>query len=820
MFFSLVSTRHVRKKRWMFCVLSVTSVMVTVFIYQILVLDSSEFLAEYEDEYRKWNSLKDLPKVFRYKIIQAINSNKTSCPILSIQRTPSSLSSATCRLPRMREDACLFAKSVFTTDQPLQDCNSTRVNLCKMEKTPGGFSKVECHTTSCGSSDIISVGFIDPHDGSVTWRHFSFLHDVEKALIKYIQTTPSAEYFPFAFLRCDEFWNPAAKTQLFILPPKSAIADKPWGKPRNKPINVNIILLDSVSRPHFYRSLPLTVEALRDINAKTSTHVLDFELFHAIKPRTFETLQALFCGELLEVEQFINPVPTRADVMFGAFKEMGYQTMWQEDMCWTYEWGLVRDLKIVNKSVPLMNTWNRLKTALKNNSIDHTGITHSSCEVLKGFAVPEIFHGPSTMCYGGEYYHSFFLHFLKDFLEEVNSDSAKKPLFSISILNVGHEETGLRIQTFDKSLATFVKSVAAEPNTLSIILSDHGNTYGSFPRTLRGRLEVFQPHLFIVIPSGVRDYLGKFKMQALIQNQKRLVTVVDLHHMLMSIAGVTGHKTQLENQGLLQPISRNRSCEDLGLLSSAVCICQGWETKVHANSFHYIVAEFALGKLNDKIQSQYLKNLKKTKQVSGFGACVRLKGERFDNVREKRVHEKLTVSMDIYVQNQELFSVVVQVISGSVLLDLKLLQFTRLSKYGIYRTCSDKGVDLRLCICKPNLEIEAEKNQEPPIPNWKSYGKVFHSATKADNMHENCLFVLLREHKSGVIFEVANLCSFVLYKIKLHLSLSNMQISEPIPCQREVGPGTIHFLIAIVQVDPNINWSWTYTLDYSWKMLS
>ena len=87
-------------------------------------------------------------------------------------------------------------------------------------------------------------------------------------------------------------------------------------------------------------------------------------------------------------------------------------------------------------------------------------------------------------------------------------------------------------------------------------------------------------------------------------------------------------------------------------------------------------------------------------------------------------------------------------------------------------------------------------------------------------MHENCLFVLVREHKSGVIFEVANLCSFVLYKIKLHLSLSNMQISEPIPCQREVGPGTIHFLIAVVQADPNINWSWTYTLDYSWKMLS
>ena len=823
--------RHI-KKIWMLCAISLTSVAMTVLIYQILFLDDSEFLTEYQDEHQKWNSLKDWPKVLRYKLIQVVGSNKTfsSCPTLSIHRKPVSTPSATCQLPKVREDACTFAKSIFSTDPLIHACNSSQVNLCKMEKIHSGSAKVQCHTTSCGSSDIISVGFINPHDGSLAWGHFSFLQDVEKSLNNYVQNTASKEYFPFAFLRCDEFWNPTAKTQLLILPPKGVVADKPHKRLKEKPININIMLIDSVSRPHFYRSLPQTVKAFRDINAKSSARVLDFELFHAIKPRTFETIHALFSGELLEVDQFVNPVAVKAGVMFDKFKSVGYQTMWQEDMCWTYEWGLVRDLKIMNKSRPLAEIWHNLTTALKNNSIDFTGITHSSCEVLKSFGVPEIFHGPSKLCYGGKHYHSFFLLFLDTFLEQINSDTEIKPLFSFSMLDVGHEDSGLRIQTLDTSLASFVKSVASDQNTLSIILSDHGNTYGSFPITMEGRFEMFQPHLFFIIPNRIQNLLGKVKMRALIQNQKRMTSIVDLHHTLMAVGENIGGKSPLrQNQGLLQPISRNRSCEDLGLLPSTLCICQGWERKVHTNSFHFIVAEFALGKLNEKIQSQYLKLSGRSRQVSGFGSCERLRGERFDNVREKRVDETLTVSLDIYVQHQQLFSVVVQVISGSVLLEMKLLRFTRFSQYGIYQACADKGVDLRLCICEQTSDtksylstVKSETHtatKEPPTPEWQYYGDIFNSATRADNMHENCLFILFREYKSGVIFEVANSCSFVFYTIELHLMLSNMQVSERIPLHKEVKPGTIHFLIAVIQLDPNVNWSWKYTLNFSWKVL-
>ena len=811
----------------MFSFLSLTSIVATALVYQILIMDGSDYWTTYEDVYRKWEN--------RSKVSHDDKSSTVSvCPPFSIHTKPFSTRSASCRLPVVRKEACSFAKSIFTMNPANQSCNTSQVNLCRMEKTPRGSPKVECHTTSCGSSDIISVGFIYPRDGSLSWRHFSFLQDVEKALNKYIQSAPAIDYFPFAFLRCDEFWNPTAKTQLFLLPPRGATADKSRDKFHVKAINVNIMLIDSVSRPHFFRSLPQTVKAFRSINANTSALVLDFELFHGIKHRTFENINALFSGELLDIDQFVNPVPVKADVMFNKFKSLGYQTMWQEDLCWTYEWGLVRDFKVMNQSLPLKEIWHNLTSTLKKNSIDFTGITHSSCEVFKNFGVPEPFHGPSTICYGGKHYHHLFLNFLENFLQEVNMDSDKKPLFSFSMLNVGHEESGLRIQTFDEGLANFVENLGTDPNTLSIILSDHGNTYGAFPATMEGRFEVFQPHLFIIIPNRVQNLLGKNRVLTLQQNQKRLVSIIDLHYTLMAVASDIGSKGLQQHLGLFEPISRKRSCEDLQLLSSSICICQGWYTKVQANSFHYIIAEIVLGQLNGKIQTQFLENIQTKRPVSGFGSCERLKGERFDNVREKRNGEILTVSLDMYVQRQELFSATVQVIMESVLIKIKLVQYTRFSEYGIYQSCADKGVDLRLCICGQRKTKHYSTTQtylksvsretfattkEPPTPKWQHYGSVFDSVTIADEMHKNCLFILLREHKSGVVMEAANSCSFVTYTIEVHFSLSNMQVSERTPVCKEVGPGAIHFLIAVIPLDPGINWSWKYTVNFSWKMI-
>ena len=97
--------------------------------------------------------------------------------------------------------------------------------------------------------------------------------------------------FSFLFLRC------GSNFQALTFPPTFKKVED--GKSRSS-ININVIMLDSISRPHFYRTLPRVIGALRKItedpNIKASA--LDFELDQSIGQQTFENLRPFFSGVL------------------------------------------------------------------------------------------------------------------------------------------------------------------------------------------------------------------------------------------------------------------------------------------------------------------------------------------------------------------------------------------------------------------------------------------------------------------------------------------------------------------------------------------
>lgn len=95
--------------------------------------------------------------------------------------------------------------------------------------------------------------------------------------------------FGFLFLRCGNI------LQVLTFPP---VLQEVEGGDNRKQISVNVVSMDSLSRPHFYRSLPRAVEALRKIrnNFKISATALDFQNFQAIGEQTFDNLRPFFCG--------------------------------------------------------------------------------------------------------------------------------------------------------------------------------------------------------------------------------------------------------------------------------------------------------------------------------------------------------------------------------------------------------------------------------------------------------------------------------------------------------------------------------------------
>ena len=57
-------------------------------------------------------------------------------------------------------------------------------------------------------------------------------------------------------------------------------------------------MLDSISRPHFYRTLPRATEALRKIlqDPSIKATAMDFELLQSVGQQTFDNLRPFFSG--------------------------------------------------------------------------------------------------------------------------------------------------------------------------------------------------------------------------------------------------------------------------------------------------------------------------------------------------------------------------------------------------------------------------------------------------------------------------------------------------------------------------------------------
>jgi hypothetical protein len=483
------------------------------------------------------------------------------------------------------------------------------------QKTPSGH-KVKCSRTECDQKFALSAATPDPNTGQLVWRRFPSAPDLEQHLNKLLQPPEQGKkHFGFVLVGCGGEWmnydgeevetvsddeNVVFESvQLLLLPPSvpstSSHSATPFvplaasSRKRQKSklskrnqhakhaksspysgINYNLIFIDSVSRQHFFRSLPKTVKFLESVslNVKTnldkdfesspqsrlknnrevvsskkespSVNVFDFELVQSVRSRTFETLQVLFSGEIdPSVKPFgvleLPPESLRVEALWSMFKEQGYSTLWLEDLCYLWEWGLSKDLLVHNKTFTSQETWMKLQNTLRKKSIDSLEVTYAMCKILSENGVNDHFHGPDAVCYNGIHQHEYLLDYLWLYQDAMSDIGI--PYFTFTETNVGHEDTGRRIQSYDKSFVRYLQHALTQKNTLTVIFSDHGNSYGPFlGQTEEARMELFHPHLFMLVPEKAATTLGERAMEALALNQRRLISHLDLHYMLMGLA--------------------------------------------------------------------------------------------------------------------------------------------------------------------------------------------------------------------------------------------------------------------------------------------
>ena len=348
--------------------------------------------------------------------------------------------------------------------------------------------------------------------------------------------------------------------------------------------------------------------------------------------------------------------------------------------------------------------------------------------------------------------------------------------------------------------------MANDENTLTIILADHGNTYTSYTsEILEGRFEMFHPSLFVIVPNRVASLLGKSAMSALEINQRRLVTMIDLHHSLMALAGPL---RRVKPVGVFTPISKKRTCDDLELRTPNLCVCEGWDIPADNDTGRIPIAAFAVGELNNRLQEQYNKvfSLRQNTQDDAEiikRSCKRLEPLWFENVRERnsKTDGSLITSMDIGVksgdvvsQHQDIFHVEVKTkeISEQRSLNMTLLTYDRLTLFGKYKMCADDGVELKLCVCSRNaskisLAVESHKR-------WEHFGQrpVFKNIS-----NKPCLWLMIRRYSKANSYEVANFCPGKSFRVKVDAEASNMKFSRQLPLTLDAKPGEVIFAFSV-----------------------
>lgn len=288
-----------------------------------------------------------------------------------------------CKQHTMSESSCKYVTNVYKYDFEKHTCGEREmVSICQYQKNLRLF---QCNYHACGKDfdEEILIHLMDKKSGIVRpiFQGFRSSDKLETNVLKYaIKTLKQGN--EFMFLSCGFVDNNNNKTQLVILDKWITHANKGAENMRQeksyvvKNLNINVILLDSVSRSHFYRSLKKTINYLRQNDFHSKAEVLDFELFQSIHGHTTENLFGLFNGKLLSTnytDREKEMMKTEFQGLLKYVKKEGYKVLYQEDMCWQGSYGLNTDLG-------LFLEWEKFFNEFKKSSlIDDSGIFYLSC---------------------------------------------------------------------------------------------------------------------------------------------------------------------------------------------------------------------------------------------------------------------------------------------------------------------------------------------------------------------------------------------------------------------------------------------------------
>lgn len=345
------------------------------------------------------------------------------------------------------------------------------------------------------------------------------------------------------------------------------------------PFNVHMIILDSVSRPHFFRTLKNTINYLNTELINSQDHIVyDFINNNAIGENTRPNLVGLLLGRdfkqhVAEIKGWNNNEDSfdpkyfaiQNNSLWKHYERMGYVTLFEYDTVWNFFCDDV-GRKIYTDS-KLLNFWNAAKNV---------------------FAYTDFVQKPR--CFGSQNAHWFLFEYLRQF----NKNYKGLNKFTYMHTSIAHENTGLMIKTLDDDLKEGIESLInfykeTKEDFLIVLAGDHGRRVQEWDRTIEGIYENKHPFHLLITKQSIIKRLGKETHEILTHNTERLVSRYDwylsMQHLAMfpytrispNSSKYQSLKSYLPTSSavsvFLEKIPDSRTCED-AKIPNLFCLCR------------------------------------------------------------------------------------------------------------------------------------------------------------------------------------------------------------------------------------------------------
>ena len=366
--------------------------------------------------------------------------------------------------------------------------------------------------------------------------HITSSTDFAVGWCKKSENTAATEFFLFPRFKSNSY--------LSALQSMRKSHENSSAEPRSKPLLLLFLTPDSLSRSHFYRKLPQTVEYL---NSLKDYRVYDFKLHNVIGADTSEN-QMLVFGETwvknFPGSQFLDY--HGASAIWSILKPLGFMTMWGTDAC--------------ADNVP--------RSMGRVPAIDHVVNLFFCSQYVYGNyrAAKQLMR--QQRCMGSKMPHSYLMEYTLNFTKMYGRANQ----WIYNHFTPAHEGSGQHAQTLDSDLKeyleTYLEQVRDTHEVVVILAADHGMRYGDFMSDSESIQEHRLPAFFLI---ASQEFLGKIPgaEKILEKNSWRLNTKPDLRKTMIELAGKymsVDVDTDRKYYDLFREIiPEDRSCEDAGI---------------------------------------------------------------------------------------------------------------------------------------------------------------------------------------------------------------------------------------------------------------